>query len=118
MRGARRHKRGVWNGFDVLQRTVTREEAIGRLLEHEADLRRLGVERLYLFGSTARDEAGDDSDVDLFFDYQKGKLGLFELMDVKDYAARILGRKADIMTRDSLHKMLRQKIEASAVRVF
>ncbi len=109
------------NGFDVLQRTVTREEAIGRLLEHEADLRRLGVERLYLFGSTARDEAGDDSDVDLFFDYQKGKLGLFELMAVKDYAARILGRKADIMTRDtrdSLHKMLRQKIEASAVRVF
>jgi predicted nucleotidyltransferase len=60
----------------------------------------------------------DDSDVDLFFDYEKGKLGLFELMDVKACAARFLGRSADIMTRDSLHKMLRQKIEATAVRVF
>jgi predicted nucleotidyltransferase len=39
-------------------------------------------------------------------------------MDVKEYAAGILGRKTDIMTRDSLHKVLRQNIEASAVRVF
>lgn len=42
------------------------EEAIGRLREHEAALRRLGVDRLFLFGSTARDEAGEASDVDLF----------------------------------------------------
>ena len=97
---------------------MNRDEAISRLQQHEADLKRLGVERLYLFGSTARGEAGDTSDVDLFFDYQKGKLGLFELMDVKEYAAGILGRKTDIMTRDSLHKMLRPQIEASAVRVF
>ena len=94
------------------------DEAIERLREHEADLKRLGVERLYLFGSTARGEAKDDSDVDLFFDYEKGKLGLFELMDVKEYATRILGGNTDIMTRDSLHKMLRQTIEATAVRVF
>jgi predicted nucleotidyltransferase len=97
---------------------MKRDEAISRLQQHEADLKRLGVERRYLFGSTARGEATDESDVDLFFDYEKGKLGLFELMDVKEYAASILGRKTDIMTRDSLHKMLRQNIEASAVRVF
>jgi predicted nucleotidyltransferase len=97
---------------------MKREDAISRLQQHEADLKRLGVERLYLFGSTARGEAGDESDVDLFFDYQKGKLGLFELMDVKEYATTILGRKTDIMTRDSLHRILRPQIEASAIRVF
>ena len=97
---------------------MDREEAISRLRQHETDLKRLGVERLYLFGSTARGEAVEASDVDLFFDHEKGKLGLFELMDVKDYAARILGRKTDIMTRGSLHRMLRPQIEASAVRVF
>ena len=95
-----------------------RDQAIARLKEHEAELRQLGIEHLYLFGSTARGEAREDSDVDLFFDYQRGKLGVFELMDVKEYAARILGRKTDIMTRDSLHKTLRQAIEATAVRVF
>ena len=80
---------------------VTRDEAISRLQKHQADLNRLGVERLYLFGSTARGDAGDDSDVDLFFDYPKGKFGLYELIDVKEYTAGILGRKTDIMTRDS-----------------
>ena len=94
------------------------DEAIAKLKQHETELRRLGVERLYLFGSTARGEAREDSDVDLFFDYERGKLGLFELMDVKEETSRILGRKADIMTRDSLHRVLRSRIEASALQVF
>ena len=97
---------------------MKRAEAMTRLRDHEAELKRLGVEHLYLFGSTARDEAQDESDVDLFFDYEKGKLGLFELMDVKEAAARILRRSTDIMTRDSIHKLLRQRIEATAVPVF
>jgi predicted nucleotidyltransferase len=97
---------------------MQREEAIAKLREHEAELWQLGVERLYLFGSTARGEAREDSDVDLFFDYERGKLGLFELMDVKVQTSRILGRKADLMTRDSLHKVLRPGIEASALQVF
>jgi uncharacterized protein len=93
-------------------------DAIAKLKEHEPELERLGVEHLYLFGSTARGEARGDSDVDLFFDHPLGSLGLFELMDVKDTAARILGRKTDIMTRRSLHPALRERIEASAVQVF
>jgi uncharacterized protein len=97
---------------------VKRDEAISRLTQHEAELKQLGVEHLYMFGSTARGEAKEDSDIDLFFDYEKGRLGLFELMDVKEYAANILGQKTDIMTRDSLHKTLRQQIEETAIRVF
>jgi predicted nucleotidyltransferase len=97
---------------------MERETAIATLRAHEADLKRLGVRHLYLFGSTARGEARDDSDVDLFFDYEKGKLSLFDLMEVKEQAARILGRKTDIMTRDSIHKVLRARIEASALLVF
>lgn len=85
---------------------------------HETELRRLGVQHLYLFGSTARDEADTDSDVDLLFDYERGRFGVYELMDVKEAAARILDNKADVMTRDSLHKTLRQTIEAGALQVF
>ena len=95
-----------------------RDEAIRRLRRHEADLRRLGVEHLYMFGSTARGEAREDSDIDLFFDHEKGKIGVFELMDVKERTAGILGLRADIMTRSSLHPRLKKRIEESAVRVF
>ncbi len=97
---------------------MDRAEAIARLREHETELKRLGVQHLYLFGSTARGDARDDSDIDLFFDYEEGKLGLFHLMEVKEVAARILGRKTDIMTRDSIHRLLRERIEATAVPVF
>jgi uncharacterized protein len=97
---------------------VTRDEAIARLKASEAELKRAGVKRLYLFGSTARDQARPDSDVDLFFDYERGTFGLFELMGVKELAANLLGAKADIMTRDSLHRVLRARIEATALQVF
>jgi uncharacterized protein len=97
---------------------MTREEAIRRLQDHQAELKRLGVEHLYLFGSIANDHSRDDSDVDLFFDHQKGKLGLYELMDLKEAASAILGRDADIMTRASLHPILRARIEQAAVLVF
>jgi predicted nucleotidyltransferase len=97
---------------------MDRDAAVSALRAHEDELKRLGVEHLYLFGSTARDEAGADSDVDLFFDHPAGSLGLFELMAVKETACRILGRQADVMTRRSLHPVLRGEIEASARRVF
>jgi predicted nucleotidyltransferase len=97
---------------------MDRGEAMARLKEHETELKQLGIEHLYLFGSTARGEARPDSDVDLFFDHPEGSIGLYELIDVREAAARILGCKADIMTRRSLHRVLRKSIEKSAVQVF
>jgi predicted nucleotidyltransferase len=100
------------------EKVMTREQAIKRLREHEAELKRAGVRHLFLFGSTARDEAQPHSDVDLFFDYEKGAFGLFALIEVKELANAILDSPADIMTRDSLHPVLRPRIEAEAQRIF
>ena len=54
---------------------MKRATAIAALKAHEAELKRLGVQHLYLFGSTACGEAGEESDVDLFFDYERANLG-------------------------------------------
>jgi predicted nucleotidyltransferase len=97
---------------------MRQEDVITRLKAHETELRKLGVQHLYLFGSTARGTARDGSDVDLFFDYEKGQFGLFELMDVKAATSRILGRHTDVMTRDSIHTLLKPEIEAEALAVF
>ena len=109
----------AFRSFDAPpQAPINRTEAMRRLREHEAELRGLGVQRLFMFGSVARGEEHASSDVDLFFDHEKGKLGLFGLMEIKERASVILGRHADIMTRDSIHRLLRTKIEQSAVLVF
>ena len=104
--------------IDARNTGMERTEVIAKLKAHETELRQLGVQHLYLFGSTARDDAREASDVDLFFDHERGKLGLFQSMDVKERAAEILGCEADIMTRGSLHPLLRQRVEASALQVF
>jgi predicted nucleotidyltransferase len=95
-----------------------RDTAISLLKPHEAELRRLGVQHLFLFGSTVRGEARPDSDVDLFFDHEWGKLSLFDVMEIQEVIARILGCKTDVITRGSLHPVLRGRIEMSAVPVF
>ncbi len=97
---------------------MTKDEAIRRLRAHEAELKSLGVQHLFLFGSTARGEAGEESDVDLFFDHERGALSLYDVMEVGERAERILGRRTDVMTRNSLHPRLRAAIEASALAVF
>jgi hypothetical protein len=97
---------------------MDQETAVAELRRHADQLRGEGVTALYLFGSTARGEARDGSDVDLFFDYSDPKFSLIELVRVKDRVSAILGVDADVMTRDSLHPMLKERIEASAVRVF
>jgi len=97
---------------------MQRDDVIVKLRAHEADLHQVGVARLYLFGSVARQEARPDSDVDLFFDTDNPRFSLIELVDVQDRVSDILGTGTDVMTRASLHPMLRDRIEAEALRVF
>ena len=97
---------------------MDKASALTALRAHQAELKQLGVEHLFLFDSTARGEARDDSDVDLFFDHPLGSIGLLGLIDVKAATSRVLGHPVDVMTRRSLHPILREAIESSAVQVF
>jgi predicted nucleotidyltransferase len=98
---------------------MDRIEAIARLKEHADAIKALGATSLYLFGSSARNQARDDSDLDLFVDYDpEKKFSLFDLVGIKQLLEDELGMPVDVTTRDSLHPMLRQDIEKSAIRVF
>ena len=69
---------------------MKRDEAIACLKQHGPELKQLGIERLFLFGLVGRNEAREDSDVDFFFGDQKGRLDLFELMDIKECTSTTL----------------------------
>jgi len=98
---------------------MRRDEVIAKLKEAEPRLRAFGVAALYLFGSHARDEAHEDSDVDVFVDKDKSRpFGFDEFMDAYLLLKERLGENVDYGTREGLHPVLRAGIEREAVRVF
>ena len=97
---------------------MKRNEAVGKLRRYAGRLRSLGATSLFLFGSTAKNKATRRSDIDLFVDYDPKKLTLMELVGIKQLLENELGVEVDVTTRDSLHPLLRDEIEQSAIRVF
>jgi predicted nucleotidyltransferase len=94
-------------------------EAIAALEQHAGAVRALGATSLYLFGSTVRNAASEDSDLDLFVDYDsEGLFSVVELVGIKQLLERSLGTPVDVTTRDSLDLLLREEIEVSAERIF
>lgn len=99
---------------------MTRDEAIRRIPEHRDELRKRGVKRLYLFGSTARGEAGPGSDVDLIIhiDYESHeKFGLFDFIRVKHYLEDALGVEVDLVPEDGIKPQLRDRIMGERILV-
>jgi len=97
---------------------MTRTDIIAELRSRATDIRVLGATSLYLFGSAARGQGDEASDVDLFVDYDPDKFGFVELIRLRAHLSRALGRPADLTTREGLHPLLRSRIEAEAIKVF
>ena len=98
---------------------MDRTEVVKKLQDRVAAIKALGATSLYLFGSVARNEANSRSDLDLFVDYDpESRFSLIELVGIKQLLEDELGVDVDVTTRDSLHPMLRDDIERSAVRIF
>jgi uncharacterized protein len=98
---------------------MKRAEALRKLRPFADALRAKGATALYLYGSTARNKAGADSDLDLFIDYDpRGKFNAFDLVASKRLLQEGLGVDVDLTTRKGLHPLIRKRVEAAATRVF
>lgn len=87
-----------------------RDEALARIRLHRGELARLGVARLFLFGSVARNQADNTSDIDIVVDTADGRApGLFRLARISDELERILGRRVDVISKSGLDHTTRLK---------
>ncbi len=77
---------------------------------------RFGVRSLSLFGSTARDDARPDSDVDVLVDFA-GPVTFDAHMGLLVFLEDLLGCRVDVLTTSGLKPRLRPLIEQDLVRV-
>lgn len=85
------------------------------------DIRRFGVRRIGVFGSHARGDQRDDSDIDVVVEFEEGMATLENFLGLADYLERLLGRKVDLLTREGVRsiriKHVREEIERTVVYV-
>ena len=75
------------------------------------------IGRLRVFGSFARGDESDDSDIDLIADFTERK-SLLDLVRIERELSEHLGRKVDLLTEGSLSPYLRERILGEAVVVY
>jgi uncharacterized protein len=102
---------------------MTRDEAIAIIRAHEAELRAAGVESLSIFGSVARGDATEASDVDIMVRLRpgahKGGLAYFEFLDDLNHRlAALLGNRVDVVAEPVARHRLRRNIEREAALAF
>lgn len=72
-------------------------------------LNRYGVVRAGIFGSHARDEAKEESDIDLLVRFDKAK-SLLEIIRLEREISETLGKKIDLVTEPSLNKHIKDRV--------
>ena len=91
-----------------------REEVLERIRSESERFRGLGVRRLGLFGSFARDEATKASDIDLLVEFEPGRSLLDHIALAQDLED-LLGREVDVVTEKGLHWYIRDRVCREAV---
>lgn len=96
---------------------VSSEKTLQLLAASKPELaRRFGVVRLALFGSTVRDAARTESDVDILVAFD-GPATSARYFGVQFYLEDLLGRSVDLVTEKALRPELRPYIEREARHV-
>ena len=91
------------------------EDVFAVLAEHREELRESGVASLLLFGSVARGQATETSDIDLVVEFNRA-VGLFALLRLQARLESWLGRRVDLVPNDSLRPEVRERVLAEGLR--
>lgn len=95
---------------------MDRRDQVLQVLAAQRDvLRRLGVRRLGLFGSTARGDPRPGSDLDFVVDLEIKTFDAY--MDLQELLEKLLGSRVDLVLESAIKPRLRPIILAEAVHV-
>ena len=96
---------------------MTRDNVLALLRTHKASLaQRFGITRLALFGSFARDQATDDSDIDILVQFDEPP-DWKRYFGAQGYLEDLLGRPVDMTTNQDLRIEIRPYVQREIINV-
>jgi uncharacterized protein len=96
---------------------VDLEEVLHIVAEHRDEFRAMGVRELSVFGSVARGESTEASDVDVLVDFEpRVTVSFFRICKLRYRLEELLGLPVDVVTTSGLRPEIRDMVLSEAVR--
>ena len=95
---------------------MKRKNILQCLVHDKQAIEGYGVKSLSIFGSVARGDEKEISDVDILVSFNH-PLGLFAFMKLRDHLEDVLGTSVDLVTEQALHPRLRNRILKESIHV-
>ena len=93
---------------------MNRDDILATIRANEAEIRKLRVRELALFGSFARGEQTDASDIDFYVEFEKKTFDNY--MGLKRLLEKLFLRKIDLGIKSGIKPRLRDNILSEAIR--
>ena len=68
-----------------------------------------GINEIGLFGSFARGDSNELSDIDLLVDFSR-PIGFFKFIELENHLCNLLGKRVDLVTKDALKSAIKEDI--------
>jgi predicted nucleotidyltransferase len=97
---------------------MSQAELKQRILARRPELRSRGISHMALFGSRARGDARQDSDIDLMIDVDNPRFSLIDLVAVQQDLSEDIGLPVQVTLRRSLPERMAKTIRAESIELF
>ena len=105
--------------LDLKKKPLILDDALAILRAHESELKARGVKHAAIFGSLARGDAREDSDVDVMVELDpEAHVSLFGFAGLRIVLEELMGTRTDLVQRQALKPSIKARAEAEKVDAF
>ena len=89
---------------------LTKNDIVTAMQDNMGEIKKYGVKKIGIFGSAARSTQTSDSDIDILVEFQKGKKGFDNYMELKFFLEKLLRQRVDLVIQDALKIRIKDSI--------
>ncbi len=94
------------------------KENILETLRNEVDINRFNIKSLGLFGSFARDEQTEESDIDIIYDFNSSDNALRLFYEFKDFLEEKFNKKVDLVSGEFMNPLKFNMLNEEVIYVY